>query len=143
MADYRDDPEYQFAEYRVARSNALWFCQQSPAEIIHQSRPEDNIICKSHDLKIASEHWINETIARWQKMSSCQQASVLLTAASQFCGQTSKASIIIAPPAGTTGKVKCYCPACLIDEMKQVENKSLKIEYPELFAVVNSVELEA
>lgn len=133
-----DQPDYQMANYRLTRSNALFFCKQSPAEVIHQSRPEDSVKCTSQNLKTAAEHWINEAINQWQKMSNCPQAFALVTAASQFCAQTLKASIIIATSADMTGKVRCYCPACMIDEMKQVENKSLQIEYPVLWALVQN-----
>lgn len=116
------DTEMQWLDYRMARSNAIWFCQQYPMRT-------ENTDCTAKDLKKNTEEWVSRTRELWAQLMASEHPSALSVARQHvlFKIQTGQETTTIAGDVDNTGLLKCLCPECMIDEIKRVQNPELNL----------------
>jgi hypothetical protein len=117
----------QWLNYRMARSNAIWFCKQSPAKT-------ENVECTAKDLKTNTEKWIKEAIERWQNLVKAQHPDALRVM-ELLTGKwmTKEENTISAKIANNSGHPeKCLCPDCMIEEIVVKQNPELKLSIPKV-----------
>ena len=120
------EKEMQWLDYRMARSNAIWFCKQTPMRT-------ENTDCTAKDLKTNTEKWITEAIGRWHDLVREQHPDALRVVELLTGEWTTKAeSSTSARIANSSGHPdKCLCPKCMLAEISEVQNLDLKLAIPD------------